>query len=95
MTKKQLPQVPSLKTKPSRFGRGGAATSQSNGSCVGVLSNLLNCWASYAEGAAQCVALEQAVKDCMTNRVHGRKRTDSMGRDSARLLPKINPKAHD
>jgi hypothetical protein len=42
---------------------------QRSNPCLTVLSSLLNCWASNAEGAAVCKGLEDELRSCMSKKV--------------------------
>jgi hypothetical protein len=58
----KLPNLKTLRVKSSVIGERG-------GPCVVVMTNLLNCWASNAEGASVCAPFEKELKTCMAGRV--------------------------
>lgn len=71
-------------------------------SCMPALVNMLNCWASYAEGAPQCTAAVDDLKACMAKRAAlqtGSRSSKAKVRrewvDFTQYLDRINPPPHD
>lgn len=65
----------------------------SSGTCLPVLINMLNCWASYTEGAPQCARFVDDLKSCMATTKTGTPKRE--WHDFTKYLSKINPKPHD
>ncbi|CAN6625257.1 small ribosomal subunit protein mS37 [Trichomonascus vanleenenianus] len=84
----RLPNLKKLKVKSS-------VVQERGGPCMVVMTNLLNCWASNAHGSKECAGLEQDLKTCMTAKRSATKHKVTTNYHAARLLKKINPKAHD
>lgn len=92
LSKKSLPRVPFLRVKDTRV-------DGKQGTCVVAVTNLLNCWASYEEGAEPCKGLENELKDCMmvsaSAKRRGKPQRLNVNYHPNRLLKKINPPPHD
>lgn len=59
-------RLPNLRTLRVKY-----TAPDKTGSCTIVMTNLLNCWASNAEGAPACKGIEQELKSCMATKVSG------------------------
>lgn len=86
--KKGLPRVSYLRPRKMSVVEEG-----SSGSCLPVLINMLNCWASYTEGSPQCARYVDDLKACMAKGYVGKPKRE--WHDFTRYLKRINPPPHD
>lgn len=93
---KRLPRVKYLRPRSMNV-----VDEPATGSCLPILVNMLNCWASYAEGAPQCASHVVDLKACMgkapleTNAKKQKSRPKREWDDFTRFLNRINPPPHD
>ncbi|GMM28244.1 mitochondrial 37S ribosomal protein YmS-T [Martiniozyma asiatica (nom. inval.)] len=85
-TRPAVPPLPRLKVK-------NVASKQQAHPCVIIMSQMLNCWASYGEGNASCTSLELDLKNCMASGIKAPLAPKSkINSDANRLLRKIHKK---